>query len=65
MVGETTNGGEMPDRYEGSGKTFQEAAEKASEKAKVHGKGWYRVTEIQVNVGDSVHDYKVFLGTTD
>ncbi len=65
MVGQTTNGGEMTEgQYEGNGKTFQEAAEKASDKAKVHSKGWYRVVEIQVNVQDSVHDYKVILGTT-
>ncbi len=48
-------------QYEGTGDTFAKAADDASEKAKQHGKGWYRVSEIQVKVDDSVHDYKVIL----
>jgi hypothetical protein len=50
------------DTYEDTGKTLDEALHKASEKAKAHRKGWYRVVEWSVRVDDSIHEYKVMLG---
>lgn len=55
---------EEPKTFWDTGSTIDEAAKKASEKAKHHGKGYYSVT-IQANVDDSIHDYKVILAPVD
>jgi hypothetical protein len=51
-----------PGTYEGHGKTLQEALEDASEHAKNDRKGWYRVVKTEVDVQDSIHEYKVLIG---
>ena len=48
--------------FEGEGKSFAEALEDASNKAKNSRKGWYQVHKTQVDVADSIHDYKVLIG---
>jgi hypothetical protein len=45
-----------------SDKSLEDALIDASEKAKGYRKGPYRVVHIEVNVADSIHDYKVLLG---
>jgi hypothetical protein len=50
------------DNSDGKGRTLDDALVDASEKAKRKQKGWYRVIEIDVDVQDSIHEYKVIIG---
>ena len=52
----------QPGYFEGCGESLEVALHDASEKAKNSRKGWYHVVKIEVEVGDSLHDYKVLLG---
>jgi hypothetical protein len=52
------------DNSDGKGATLHDALEDASEKAKKKQKGWYRVIQIDVDVQDSIHEYKVIIGPT-
>jgi len=45
-----------------STKSLEDALINASDNAKGYRKGTYRVVHIEVNVDDSIHDYKVLLG---
>jgi hypothetical protein len=49
--------------FSGRGETLEEALEAAGDKAKrTSGNGFYEIVKVQVEVGDSLHDYKVLLG---
>jgi hypothetical protein len=50
------------DNSDGKGPTLHDALVDASEKAKGKKKGWYRVIQIDVDVQDSIHEYKVIIG---
>jgi hypothetical protein len=52
------------DNSDGKGPTLHDALVDASEKAKRKQKGWYRVIQIDVDVQDSIHEYKVIIGPT-
>jgi hypothetical protein len=52
----------QPGNFEGTGKTLEEALHNASEKAKASRKGWYRIVKTEVDVQDSIHEYKVIIG---
>jgi hypothetical protein len=48
----------------GHGRTLKDALDDASENAKGKRKGWYHVKRIEVDVQDSIHEYKVLIGPT-
>jgi hypothetical protein len=49
--------------FSGKGGSLEEALEAAGDKAKrTRGAGFYEIVKLQVEVGDSLHDYKVLLG---
>ena len=53
----------VPGYFHGqSERSLEDALIDASEKAKGYRKGTYRVVHIEVEVDDSIHDYKVLLG---
>jgi putative intracellular protease/amidase len=47
--------------FEGCGESLDVALHNASEKAKSTRQGWYHLVKIEVDVGDSLHDYKVLI----
>jgi hypothetical protein len=53
---------DQPDHFDGKGPTLHDALVVASEKAKRKQKGWHQVIQIDVDVQDSIHEYKVIIG---